>query len=225
MEQHQRLYDAIISGQAELARRGVQPAHPLCAGGPGGGPGRGAQDEALAAPAQRAGRLARRGQGRAQSSCRGAWRAGSPDRSRAPSRCGACRSPSCPGQGDLALDQVLLTSTGRRRRSPSVARRRTACPVRACAAAACARTGSAITCVLAVVRRDVAAEQPGLAILEQHVAVDQLGLAGAQAFHFPARQGDARLEALFDEIVVQSLLFCAMVPEGCFFCLAIGGAL
>lgn len=47
---------------------GVQPAHPLCAGGPGGGPGRGAQDEALAAPSQRAGRLARRGQGRAQSS-------------------------------------------------------------------------------------------------------------------------------------------------------------
>lgn len=68
MEQHQRLYDAIISGQAEPGPGGVQPAHPLCAGGPGGGPGRGAQDEALAAPSQRAGRIARRGQGRVQSS-------------------------------------------------------------------------------------------------------------------------------------------------------------
>src|SRR5690606_4975561 len=42
---------------------------------------------------------------------------------------------------------------------------------------------------------DVGAEQVGFAILEQDVAVHQLCLAGAQALHFPAGQGDARLEA------------------------------
>ncbi|MNJ71268.1 hypothetical protein D3C77_677900 [compost metagenome] len=51
----------------------------------------------------------------------------------------------------------------------------------------------------------MATHQPGLAILEQDVAVDQLGLAGTQAFNFPTGQGQAGLELLFDEIIVQRL--------------------
>ena len=47
-------------------------------------------------------------------------------------------------------------------------------------------------------------------------AVLWLGLAGAQAFHFPAGQGDACLEALLDEVVVQSLLVLRDGPRRVF---------
>jgi len=57
-------------------------------------------------------------------------------------------------------------------------------------------------CAGAGQRRDVRTHQPGFAILEQDVAVDQLSLAGAHALHFPAGQDEARLEFLFDEVVV-----------------------
>gem|GEM_PF-4539 len=54
-------------------------------------------------------------------------------------------------------------------------------------------------------RSDVGAYEPCLAVLEHYVGFAQLGAALAHAFDFPALQRQARLEAVFDEVVMARL--------------------
>ena len=51
-------------------------------------------------------------------------------------------------------------------------------------------------------RREVGAEQEGFAVLEDDVAVADVGFTCAQGFDFPALQGEASFELLFDEVLV-----------------------
>lgn len=53
---------------------------------------------------------------------------------------------------------------------------------------------------------DVGAEQIDLALFDDHVGFLELHPPGADRLHLPAFEGHARLETLFDEIIVKRLL-------------------
>ena len=128
--------------------------------------------------------------------------------SRGPSRPRACRAASCPWPGRGQAWRGRPSSTVPAARACSRALDRPDQPLQLGVVqqqlAGAVRLGQHMGGGRAQ-RRQVGAEQEGLPVAQVHVGLGELRAPGAHGLHLPALQGDARLVALLDEVLVARL--------------------